>query len=319
VLFANAGIITVAPAAPARRRERRRGMRALLERLQQTFPGRLAKAYGDSKAGSYAAALAFNGFMTMFPLMLGLVTILGLVAHNSSIQDRAQALIVGIFPPDAHQQVADALKGVGQHAGLLGLVSLGGLVWGGTSFFAAIEFALTQVFGSRQRTFFRQRVMGALMMLVFLAVLLLTAGANAAVGTGFALAQVAGFVLGTAVLIGLLVLIFRFVPNQSFRVADVWLGAVVAGVAMELLSLLFPLYARVAHGFNTYGQQFALFFLLATWIYLLSQLLLAGAVLIRMRTGPPREEGLIAQPGERGEPAPRPADAIDAERTAGDR
>jgi hypothetical protein len=41
-------------------------MRALLERLKNSFPGRLAKAYGESKAGNYAAGLAFNAFMTRF-------------------------------------------------------------------------------------------------------------------------------------------------------------------------------------------------------------------------------------------------------------
>lgn len=282
--------------------------------MAESFPGRMGRAYGESKAGNYAAALAFNGFMTMFPLMLGLLSIIGLVIHDPSLQGRVQALIIGVFPAEAHQQLGDALKGVRQHAGLLGLVSLGGLIWGGTSFFAAIEFALTQVFGTRQRSFPRQRLMGALMMLAFLAVLLLTAGANAAVGSGLALGQVLGFVLGAAVLVGVLILILRYVPNRSFRVADVWPGALVAGVSMELLSLVFPIYARLTHGFNTYGQQFALFFLLATWLYLLSQLLLLGAVLVRMRVGPPREEGVLAQPGERGQAAQRPADAIEAER-----
>ena len=40
-------------------------------------------------------------------------------------------------------------------------------------------------------------------------------------------------------------------------------------------------------GFNTYGAQFALFFLLATWFYLLSQLVLLGAVYNKFRLGEP--------------------------------
>jgi membrane protein len=293
-----------------------RGAKGLIERVRRSFVGRLAKAYGESKAGSYAAALAFNGFMTMFPLMLGLLSIIGIVIRDAETGRRAQDLIVGIFPPDAHQQITEALKGVKQNVGVLGLISLAGLVWGGTSFFASIEFALTQIFGTKQRSFPRQRLMGAVMMLVFLAILLLTASANVAVGSGLAFGQVAGFVLGAVVLIVLLVVIYRYVPNRSFRVSDVWPGAVLAGVLMEALSLLFPIYARLAHGFNTYGQQFGLFFLLATWIYLLSQLLLLGAVFNRMRIGEPREEGVLAEPGERGQAAPRPADAIEAARQA---
>ena len=121
------------------------------------------------------------------------------------------------------------------------------------------------------------------------------------------------------VLIALMTAIYRYVPNRSFRLAATWQGAVIAGVLMEALSLVFPVYARLSHGFNTYGQQFALFFLLATWLYALSQLLLLGAVINRMRLGPPHEEGVLAQPGDRGQPPPRPADAIEAERAAASR
>jgi membrane protein len=292
-------------------------MKGFIGRLRESFAGRLGRAYGESKAGNYAAGLAFNGFMTMFPLMLGLLSIIGLVIHNPSTESRVQALIIGIFPPDAHQQLTEALKGVKENLGLVSLISLAGLVWGGTSFFASIEFALTQIFGTRQRSLVRQRAMGAVMMLVFLAALLLTAGANAAVGTGLAFGQVLGFLLGAVALVALLVVIYRFVPNRSFGIAQVWPGALVAGVLIEALSLGFPIYARLVHGFNTYGQQFALFFLLATWLYFLSQLLLLGAVFNRMRLGAPREEGALAEPGERGEAAPRPADAIEAVRDTG--
>lgn len=289
-----------------------------VEELQGSFPSRLVKAYGQSHAGNYAAGLAFNGFMTMFPLILGLLSIVGIVIHDQATEARVERLVVGVFPPDAHQQIAEVLRGVKRHVGLLGLISLAGLIWGGTSFFAAVEFALTQIFGTRQRGLLRQRAMGAVMMLVLLAALLLTAVANVLVGTGLPFGKVGGFVVGAVVLVALLVVVYRYVPNRSFRASQVWPGAVIAGVLIEVVSLVFPVYARISHGFNTYGQQFALFFLLATWIYLLSQLLLFGAVFNRIRLGAPGEHGVLAEPGHSGgAAAARPADAIDAERRAG--
>ena len=286
----------------------------MLQRLKSSWPGRLATAYGQSKAGNYAAGLAYNAFMTMFPLILGLLSIVWLVVHDPGTEQRLQDLIVGIFPPDAHSQLGEALKGVKRNSGLFGIISIVGLIWGGTSFFTSMEFALTQIFGTRQRDALRQRVMGFLMMLLFLATLLLTAGANAAAASSLPLGQVGGFVVGTLVLVALLTAIYRFVPNRSFSLAEIWPGAVFAGVLIEVFSLIFPIYARIAHGFNTYGQQFALFFLLATWLYFLSQLLLLGAVLNRMRLGPPQEEGIVAEPGDRGETPPPPAKAIDEQR-----
>jgi membrane protein len=289
-------------------------LKRLLERLKSSWPGRLAAAYGQSKAGSYAAGLAFNAFMTMFPLILGLLSVVALVVHDTNTEERLQNIIAGIFPSDAHSQLMQAFQGIKRNLSVVGLVSIAGLVWGGTSFFASMEFALTQIFGTRQRDMLRQRLMGAVMMLVFLAALLVTAGANAVAGSSLPLRQVAGFIVGALVLVGLLVAIYRFVPNRSFRLSEIWPGALFAGILIEILSLAFPIYARIAHGFNTYGQQFALFFLLATWLYLLSQLLLLGAVYNRMRLGPPREEGMVAQPGDRGETPPPPAEAIDEQR-----
>ena len=67
------------------------------------------------------------------------------------------------------------------------------------------------------------------------------------------------------------------------------------GVLMEALSLLWPLFTGLSHGFNAYGSTFALFFLLATWLYLLSQLILLGAVINRMRMPGPDADGLLAE------------------------
>src|SRR5438128_10211485 len=106
----------------------------------------------------------------------------------------------------------------------------------------------------------------------------------------------ASFVAGAIVMVSLLVALYRFVPNRTFRLREVIPGALLAGVLIEVLTLAFPLYARIAGGFNTYGAQFALFFLLATWFYLLSQLILLGAVFNRFRLGEPAKLGLVASP-----------------------
>ena len=71
-------------------------------------------------------------------------------------------------------------------------------------------------------------------------------------------------------------------------------GALLAGVLMEIVTLAFPLYAKLVHGFNTYGAAFALFFLLATWLFFICQFILLGAVLI----GEPKTGGAVASPGE---------------------
>ena len=85
---------------------------------------------------------------------------------------------------------------------------------------------------------------------------------------------------------------------------------------IEVLSLAFPLYARIAGSFNTYGAQFALFFLLATWFYFLSQLVLLGAVYNRFRLGDPAAKGIIASPMAESRTKQKPVASIEQKKAA---
>jgi hypothetical protein len=155
--------------------------------------------------------------------------------------------------------------------------------------------------------------MGFLMMLILVAAIAFTVVVNSLTAfipmAGPALGIVS-FLLGAGVMIGLLVALYRLVPNRTFSFREVLPGALLAGTLIEVLSLAFPLYARFAGGFNTYGQQFGLFFLLATWFYLLSQLILLGAVYNRYRMGEPVTRGIVASPMHEARDNARPVEAI---------
>src|SRR6266550_1062789 len=138
-------------------------LRALLTRLTSLYPVRLARAFAESQAPNHAAGLAFNMFMSMFPLLLGLLAIVGLVLRGPSQQAMVESMVLSFFPPDAQPALQRTLTGVREHAGLLGVISILGLIWSGSGLFASMEFALGQIFGGRQRDFLRQRVMALFM------------------------------------------------------------------------------------------------------------------------------------------------------------
>jgi membrane protein len=265
-------------------------IRRLAAGVQHTTPFRVITAYGESQASNFAAALAFAAFLAMFPMMLGVLSIVGFAIRDPATEVRFQNFVVQIFPGNAQPELQSAIRGVRQSAGWLGLVSLGGLIWGATGIFSTMEFALTQIFGTKQRDMLRQKLMGFVMVLLLVVAVGITVAANAgAAYLAFYIpyAWVLSFVIGAAVMVVLLVVLYRFVPNRTFSLREVLPGAVLAGVLIEGLSLGFPIYARFAGSFNTYGAQFGLFFLIATWLYLLSQLLLLGAVYNRFRLGDP--------------------------------
>ena len=269
-------------------------------------------AFGASQAGNYASALAFNAILSMFPLILGILAIIGLAVRDPATELKVQMLIIQAFPTDATQQsdLIKSLHAVKQSAGWLGLVSIGGFIWSASGIFASMEFVFAEIFGIAQRDMVRQKLMGFVMMIVLVAAFGLTFVAN----LGAALlpySWLPSFVIGSLVMMVLLVLLYRLVPNRSYRVRDILPGALLAGVLIEALTLAWPLYARVSNGFNTYGKGFALFFLLAAWFYLLSNLILLGAVYNKFRLGDPMKEGLIATPEHQARTVTRPVDAIE--------
>jgi membrane protein len=245
----------------------------------------------------------------MFPMIAGALAIIGLAIRDPATEAHAQLLIIQAFPTSAQGELVKALEGVKHSAGWLGLISIAGLVWSASSIFSTMEFALTEIFGTRQRGMIRQRAMGLVMMLVLVLAIVLTMAVNT-MAAFLPFAWLSGLVVGALVMVALLVVLYRFVPNRTFRLRDVLPGAVLAGVGIEVLTFAFPLYAKIAGGFNTYGATFALFFLLATWFYLLSQLVLLGAVFNRFRLGDPAALGIVASPMHESREKGRPVESI---------
>src|SRR6185295_19145560 len=91
-----------------------------------------------------------------------------------------QSLILHAFPASAQPELERALMGVKQSASWLGLFSLVGLMWSASSIFATMEFALTEIFGTKQRDMLRQRAMGLIMMLLLVAAIVVSVLINAA-------------------------------------------------------------------------------------------------------------------------------------------
>src|SRR6202163_2064973 len=105
-----------------------------------TYPGRLIAAFGSSHAGNYASGLAFNAFLSMFPLILGLLAILGFATQAPSTKSSVLNAILGFFPQSAHDELVKTFTGVRRNSGLFGIIGLVGLLWSGGSLFTSMEF-----------------------------------------------------------------------------------------------------------------------------------------------------------------------------------
>jgi membrane protein len=259
--------------------------RARLARLRSSTPSRILRAYGSTNTGSHASGLAFNAVMAMFPMILGALAIIGWVVNGPGIQGQVQTAILRALPSQSGKELTRVVTlDLHHYAGLLGIAGILGLVWAVSNFFGSLEFCLSRIFDIPQRSFVRQRAMGAVMMFVLVAGLLVAVTANTLMNLVPVMAGI-GPVVGFLAMVALTLTIYRLVPNRTFRIRQLWPGALVSGVLIELITLVFPLYAKLAHGFDTYGQSLALFFLLATWLFFLCQFILIGALWNRVRLG----------------------------------
>ena len=282
----------------------------MIQKVQRWLPVRVLQAFGASQAGNYASALAFNTLLAMFPLMLGILAIIGLSVRDPAAEARFQLLIIATFPSTAQPELIRALHGVKDSAGLLGIISIAGLIWSGSGIFATMEFAFAQIFGIPQRDTVRQKLMGFVMMIVLIVAVGVTVGANALVG-----------LLPAAWLLSLSSARPRWSACSCCctgwcriartRCARCCPARCSRACSSRCSSLAFPLYEHIAGGFNTYGAQFALFFLLAAWFYLLSNLVLLGAVYNKFRAGAPKKLGLIASPRRESREVASPHEVIE--------
>src|SRR5665647_3046656 len=105
-----------------------------LDRLQQrwralAFPFAVVRKFGDDQAGSLAALVAYWGFFSLFPLLLVLVTMLGIVLRgHSALQRSILSSALTDFPVIGAdlQRGTHALSG---HASLSLVIGIGLALW----------------------------------------------------------------------------------------------------------------------------------------------------------------------------------------------
>jgi membrane protein len=270
-------------------------LKSIGARLARTYPGRLAQAYLASQAGNYAAGLAFTAFLSMFPLILGLLAILGLATSAPDARAHFLSATLTFLPTDSRSTISSALDGIRRNSGILGVIGIVGLLWSGSSLFSSLEWSLGRMIGSRQRDFLRQKGMALVMTLVFVLAVVASIFLNSAVAI-FDGVPLVGQLAGLLVWLAFMAAVYRLVPNRTHPLRRLWPGVLIAGALMEVLTLVWPLYSSLAHDFNTYGSAFALFFVLAAWLYFFAQFMLLGAVANRMHAGGPTARGLISTP-----------------------
>jgi membrane protein len=264
---------------------------------------RAVKGYSADGCGQKAAAISYYVLLSLFPLVLFAVSVIGIVAPESSLRENVVDLILDNVPlgqqgPD-NVDVGTALRDVsGIESDALGIVGLIALFWGATGMFSSLRAALSDVFNVSHSAPLIVRKAADLAMvlgiaLLFLASLAFTAALRYAADTednvplieelardsSFLLAPVR-ILLPLVVSFGAFYVVYWLVPaSGTRRHADLALGAIVAAVLFEAVKHVFTFYVanftNYALVFGPIGAIIAFLF----WLYLSAQILLFGAEL----------------------------------------
>jgi membrane protein len=261
------------------------------QRLLSSFPVRAIKRYLDAQGTNWGTLIAWNALFAFFPIVLVTITVLGLVLQDPGTTQSIKHQIAAAFPncrQSSHCEFIDALDSFKEKTGVYAVVGLAGLFWSGSALFGAMDQALSTLSGCKPRDFLQQKLMSFAMILLFtvLTVPLILSGSLLGllerlplVPTVFRVGPVSLLLqIGLGILDAMLLFtaIYYIVPHRRQRLRQVLPGALVAAALFEGFTLVFPLYFRISGGFATYGQTFALFFLLLFYFFVLGQIVMLG-------------------------------------------
>jgi membrane protein len=243
---------------------------------------------------TYASSISFYALLSLFPLFLLLLSILGSATTDEDSRLRVFNFVLRYFPRqfDFISAQVDAFR---QQRIQLGLAASLLMIWSSLGVFGAVTTAVNYAWKvERQPNYFKHKLVAFLMLvasgvLLLAALLLVSAGsvieanwfANA-VGSLPALDWLRGLWArwaSTVLFILVTGLIFYFVPNTNkVRFRDVWPGAIIAGLLWRGALAGFSWYVRDLSRFSVHGTIASVVVFLL-WVYVSAVVLLYGVEL----------------------------------------
>lgn len=293
------------------------GRRLALRRRRQEERHPKPRRFGDLPAGAWkriakrtfdqfradgvtnlAAALTYRSVLSLFPGLLALVALLGVLGQYPQTFNDILVIVGRVAPASAVQALQGPLEGVITNKGgadaLLG-VGLAGAIWAASGYIGAFSWATNVIWEAKEgRSWYRQwpfNVAVTLVALILLAAILIAlvlsgplataVGEQIGVGhTGLRVWEVAKWPAIVVVVTFMIGGLYYLAPNVR-QPPPRWLtpGALFAVVAWMATSGLFGLYVAGLGSYNkTYGTLGAIITFLV-WVWLTNTAILLGVEL----------------------------------------
>ncbi len=275
--------------------------------------------FSDDDAPLMAAALAYYTVFSLPPLLLLVITLVGVFMDPQDVQGRLAGQLEGLFGAGTAGGVKSMIAQADSPSGgviptILGVV---GLLFGATGAFAQLQMALNRAWEvapdpnlsglEKVKSVALKRFFSLGMVLViaflFLVSLVLTAvvsalsdqlGALLPEGISSVVVQVVNFVVSFGIIWLLFAAIFKVLPDAKVAWKDVWIGAAVTALLFVAGKFLIGFYIGQSNPGEAYGAAGSLAVILL-WVYYSAMIVLIGAEFTQVLA---KERGTVFEPKE---------------------
>lgn len=280
-------------------------MQKFLERRWVRLLANTGKGFSADDCGQMAAALGYFALLSVFPLLLLVVSQLPNLLALFGVHLDPTVLVLSLVGQQVSPEVADWLsQGLGaleENQGTAGLIGLAALLWSASNVFVQVSVSFNRIWRvddeegrptglravvqgllrGRLLTFLLMGLVGVLMLLgsVVTATVVVVQRLFPQLPLTGVLSGIVSWAISVAVSVLALALLYRFVPHTRVRWGDVWLGALLAALVNELAKGLLTRF--ISSGTAGAYQSIAGPLALMIWVYFTSQILFAGCELTR--------------------------------------
>jgi len=247
----------------------------------------------DHQGRDSAASIAYYTLLSLFPLILGLISIGGFFLKSEVIQLQVNDLIVQLFPVSA-EFVTRNIESLVRIRGAAGITSGIVLLWSASKMVGALSRAINRALGMQRNyaIYLSSLRYFALTMLVALLVLLTLAVAPAAellselqlelLGKRWntALDVIANHTVGLLITGMLVGAVYTLVPYQRLPWREILPGLLVSIFLIELGKSLFVWYVETAANYSAVYGSVSSIIVLLIWLYFSARAVLFGAEVI---------------------------------------
>jgi membrane protein len=255
-----------------------------------------AEEWIEDKCPQLGAALAYYTIFSLAPMVLVLLAVFGLIYGGSEqARERVTDQLRYFLDPSGVKVFQDIAANASEPKGGILAAAFGIIIalFGASGVFGQLQDALNTIWGVKPKPgggiwgFLRARFLSFAMvggvcflLLVSLTVESVLRGLNTFLENmfpgGHLLALAIFFVFDLTVIILLLAMIFRYLPDVKIGWQDVWLGAALTAVLFAIGKFILGLYLGSGAAGSAYGAASSLITLLL-WIFYSAQILLFGA------------------------------------------